>query len=495
MRALVFALIAVARTAAAGPTKCPTGGNRSTCHALAVRAHLGVGGGVDLTAAKSLYADACAQRMAASCNNLAVLALVHPELGKDVEPKGLFEAACSQLESVACDNARRLASHKELAIQLALPGSSLTEGADCWHELERAACHEGDVFRCDDPTSRARVAAALAEECRSGVSATCFDAATRATDDATISSLLGLACTAHDGKACHVLATRKAAAGAKDEALVDLWKGACSDKDFALTDEDAAARSAACARWGTATRKRADQLQAAALAAEYCTAGKPGACAVGEQLYDRTGDHAKAFAIVKLQCNDDPQTPACRDLGERYVVGNGTAIDVAKGLAVLGGSCPKDLAWPSCKRIGRYLEGQKQWLDAGTAYNIYCDAGNVEACYLRARAIEADPSDVTCAQKPSVPELKAIYDELCAKKYQDSCRRSAGMCARAMTDYLKPASCGSGVGDGVARFGPRYHSVIELCPKTSWTPAVRKEMDKVDAYCRQFELSGGQCDR
>jgi hypothetical protein len=496
VRVLVLTLIAVAQTAVAGSTKCPANAKRFECHALAVRAHLGVGAGVDLATAKALYADACAQHAPASCNNLAVLALMHPELAKDVDAKALFEAACNRLETVACDNARRLATHKELAVELALPGSPFTQGADRWHELERAACRAGDVFRCEDPASRATVAAALADECRSGTPTTCVDAATRTSDEPTITALLGLGCTAHDGKACHMLATRKAGAGIKDEALLDLWKGACSDNDFAVTDEDAAARSEACARWGGAARKRVDQLRAAELAAGYCTAGKASACAVGEQLYDRAGEHAKAFAIARHECNDDLQTPACRDVGERYVLGNGTAIDAAKGLDLLGGTCPKDLAWTSCKRIGRYLEGKQQALDAAQAYATYCDGGNTEACYLRARAIEADHSDASCVRKPSVPELKALYAELCTSKYQDSCRRSTQMCARAMADFFKPAACGgSGVGDGIERFDMRYHAVIELCPKPSWTPAVRKAMDQIDAHCRQFESSGGQCER
>jgi hypothetical protein len=495
VRSLVFILLTIAQTAAAGPTKCPANAKRFECHALAVRAHLGVGGGIDLAAAKALYVDACAQHASASCNNLAVLALTHLDLATDIDAKALFEAACNRLEAVACDNARRLAAHKELAVELALPGSPLTEGADRWHELERAACRAGDVFRCEDPASRSAVAAVLADECRSGTHSTCIDAATRASDEPTIAALLGVDCTAHDGRACHMLATRRSGAGIKDEALVDLWKGACSDQDFALTDEDAAARSEACARWGVTARKRADQLRAAELAAGYCAAAKAGACAVGEQLYDRVGDHVKAFAIARQACNDDPQTAACRDVGERYVVGNGTASDIAKGLGLLGGTCPKDLAWSSCKRIGRFLESKLRPLDAAQVYAMYCDSGNVEACYLRARAIEADPSDAACTRKPSVPELKRLYDGLCANKYQDSCRRSAQMCARAMADFLKPAACGFGVGDGIERLDMHYHAVIELCPKPAWTPAVRKAMDDIDAGCRRLESAGGRCER
>ncbi len=119
----------------------------------------------------------------------------------------------------------------------------------------------------------------------------------------------------------------------------------------------------------------------------------------------------------------------------------------------------------------------------------------VEACYLSARAIEADPSDGTCSGKPLLPDLKVMYDDLCTKRYRDSCRRSASMCSRAMAEYSKPAGCGWGMGDGVERFDIRYHSVVELCPKSAWTPAIRKAMAEIDAYCREFAKSGGRCER
>ena len=104
MRFLPFASIAIAWTASAGPMKCPAGTKRFDCHQLAMNAHLGVGGKVDLGAAKALYADACAQREGASCNNLGVLAVVHPELAPDIDPKALFENGCKRLDSIACDN-------------------------------------------------------------------------------------------------------------------------------------------------------------------------------------------------------------------------------------------------------------------------------------------------------------------------------------------------------------------------------------------------------
>ena len=493
MRFLPFASIAIAWTASAGPMKCPAGTKRFDCHQLAMNAHLGVGGKVDLGAAKALYADACAQREGASCNNLGVLAVLHPELATDIDPRALFETGCKRLDSIACDNVRRLATHRDFAIQLSLRAIQMAQSPQGWPELERAACRAGDVFHCEDAASRTRVATLLADECTAGVHATCFEAATRATDDVAIVKLFGVGCAAGDGKACHALATRRASAGANDRELLGVWKGACSDKDFDLTEADASARSEACARWGTAARKPAEQRTAAALAAAYCTAGKAGACDVAERLYDRAGDHAKAFAIIKPQCvaDEKPEAPACRDLGERYLLGNGTTANVARALELFGGTCPKDLAWEACKRVGRYLEGKGKRLDAAAAYQIYCTGDVVEACYLRARAIESAPSDGSCGGQPALPELKVLYDELCGKRFRDSCRRSASMCSRAMAEYSKPDTCGYGVGDGIETFGGHYHAVIELCPKDVWTPTIRKSMAEIDARCR----STGRCER
>lgn len=500
MRTLHLAMIAMLALSAAAwesPLTCPAGAKRFACHQLAMNAHLAVSGKVDLATAKALYVDACAQREGASCNNLGVLALVHPDLAADVDPKALFDAACKRLDVVACGNLRRLATHPDLAIQLSLRSLQLAQPPARWPELERAACRAGDPFRCEDSTSRARVAALLAEECLGGVHTTCFDAATRATDPAMTAKLFDVGCTAGDGKACHTLATSRASAGASESDLVGVWKHACSDKHFDLTEADASARSDACGRWGAASRKRAEQRSAAAIAAGYCAAGKAGACEVAERLYDRAGDHARAFSIVKPLCEADekPASPACRDLAERYLLGNGTTANIPRALALFGDSCPTDLSWESCKRVGRYLESKGKRLDAAAEYEPYCTRAVAEACYLRARAIEDDRSDETCNGKPGLRQLKAMYDGLCAKSYRDSCRRSASMCARAMADYDKPAECGWGVGDGVERLGARYRAVVELCEKAAWTPAIRKAMAKVDAYCRDLEGFGGGCER
>jgi len=491
MGRVVVILLALSRVAlAGGPAHCPANEKPFHCHRLALNAHLGLDGAVDLLAAKTLYAEACAKGQPASCNNLGVLALAHPELGKDVDASAMFAKACRRLDRAACNNARR---SKELAIELALVDSELTADAKRWSELVRAACRAGDVFRCDDAASRQRVATLLASECRAGVTTTCFDAATRTPDEAASAALLAIACTAKDGKACHALATRKATAGASDSALAKVWEGACADADFETAEEDASARSDACARWGKTAKQKSLQLRIAKLAAGYCASGKASSCAVAEELYDRAGDHAKAFAIAKRQCDEDERL--CRDVAERYVLGNGTAVAIAKGLAMLDDGCPSGLAWETCKKIGRYLEEHKRRGDAANAYASYCSAGNDEACYLRARAFEADGHDGSCGAAPTLKDLKASYDALCAKSFRDSCRRSAAMCARAMADFGKPDECGWGMGDGTARFGLHYHQVVELCPKTSWTAAVRAEMAKIDDYCKRFEQSGGQCER
>ncbi len=480
---------------AAPPAHCPANEKAFHCHRLALGAHVGLDGPVDLQAAKTLYAEACAKGQPASCNNLAVLALAHPELGKDVDARAMFVKACDRLDHAGCENARRVTSDKALAIELSLVDSELTVGAKRWGEMVRAACRAGDVFRCDDATSRQRVATVLAGECRGGADEVCFDAAMRASDDATFASLMAIACNAHEGKACHALATRKAAGGATDTALGRLWQGACTDENFNVTEEDGNARSEACARWGKAAKPKSLQLRAAKTADAYCRAGTTSSCAVAEDLYDRAGAHAKAFAIAKQQCDEGESSPACRDLAERYVLGNGTAPNLARGIEMLGGGCPADLAWATCKKIGSYLEQHGKRIDAANSYASYCQAGNDEACYLRARAFEADDSDGTCGNGLTLVELKASYDALCSRKFRDSCRRSAAMCGRAMAEFNKPDQCSAGVGDGTERFSTHYHAMIELCPKASWTPAIRAAMRKIDEQCKEFEASGGQCER
>ncbi len=481
MRILV-ALVVLSHVAFAAPATCPAGEKRFKCHQLALHAQL-TG---DLATARALYRDACDRGEAASCNNLAVLALLHPE--EAVDPKPLFDKACDRLDVTACDNARRFAAHKDLSVALALGDTELTLGADAWHQLVAAACRAGDVFRCDDAASRKRLADLFADECRAGLRTACFDAASKTDDELAANLQLLAGCEKRDGRACHALATRRAAKGAPDGALLDLWKGACADKDWAGTPDDAALRTDDCARWAKATHRASDRRRAAELATDACAG-----CLNAAQLYDLAGDHAKAFALVETQCTEGGQTDACHALGERYVLGNGTRADIEKGLEQLGDTCPDDLPWTTCKRIGQWLVAQSRAADAGTAFDRYCKGGNREACYLQARAFEAAPH-TGCPGLPGRAALAKTYDELCKQGDRAACGSRPRLCSRAMADYEKPRECSWGVGDGSVHRDLVDLDVVDLCPKSAWTPAVRKGMKAYDEECRQAGAFHASCD-
>jgi hypothetical protein len=421
-----------------------------------------------------------------------VLVAAHPDLAAGSDPASLWKQGCDRLSYQACDNARRSGAHRELAVRLDLGARELTADEATRATLKQLACTAGDIFECTDKVVAKPAATLLAEECRTGVTGSCREAAELADSEAEVSDLLGRACRGRDGKACYEVA--KATGGTPAE-LIALWQGACSDKDFSATAEDATARDEACTEWGKLLHAAPELRRAATISDTYCTDGELGACAIAEHLYDRAGEHAKAFAIVQQQCHERGQTSPCFDLAERYVLGNGTPVAIDKGIELLGGGCTAEVAWPVCKTIGHYLVQHHQEIAAANGYASYCDKGEVEACYLRARAFEADPHDVDCGGKPSLPELKKTYDDLCKRGSADSCKRSAGMCARAMVDFGKPADCSSGVGDGIITFDGTYRAVVELCPKASWTPAVRAAMAKIDAECKEFARSGGRCER
>jgi TPR repeat protein len=539
MRRLVWLALLVAAPAWAAPDRCPAGEKPFHCHALALRYHLGLDIAVDVTVATKLYGDACDKGEAASCNNLAVLANTHPELADHADPHALLKKACDRFEPAACDNARRLAHHPELVVQVALGTSALAEGEGRWHQLEDAACRAGDLFRCRDAASQGRIAAVLAEECRTGTKTECFEAA-QLSGNAAFDELMAAGCADHQGKACHALATRKLAAGAKEDALLALWVGACADKDFEVSADDVAARAEACARWGKVIKKPTEVLRAATITAGYCAGERTETCALAVELFDRAGAPARAFAIAKQQCDARASSPACTELARRYVLGLGTPVDIPKALQLLGDTCApateggavvgasrdsrpassiaeggavvgasRDsrpassiaeggavmIDWSVCKRVARYLDDHREHLQAARMYSGFCNTTNLDACYRQARAAEAIEGDVECGDTPTLPELKRRYDSLCASGYKDACRRAPTMCARAMTDFLKPAKCGYGIGDGTEVLGLRYHAVVELCTQASWTPKVRAEMKKIDEGCRELERSGGHCQR
>jgi len=466
MRILVLVLVVVSHVAFAAPSTCPAGEKRFKCHQVALKAHLGG----DLATARALYRDACDRGEAASCNNLGVLAL----RDGDASAKALFDKACARMEPVACDNSRRLATHKDLAVELALGGTELTLGADAWHQLVADACRAGDVFRCDDAASRERVANVLADECHAGTRGACADAAAHTADDANATALLVLGCKAKDGRACHALAARKG--------TVELWKGSCSDKDWSIGSDETEQRTDDCVHWAKAAHSR----RAAELADDACNG-----CMAAAEAYDAVGDHAKAFAVADKLCTELMQDDACRDVGERWVLGKGTRVDIAKGLDKLGGTCPDDLAWTTCKQIGQWLVAQKRAGEAATAYTHACEGGNAEACYLQVRAYEASPRD-GCDRGPYLEDLAKTYDGLCKQGNRAACGARPRLCAEAMAEYVKPHACNWGIGDGSVERDIEGHEVIALCSQSAWTPAVRKKMKDFDDECR---AAGPRCTR
>ena len=472
MRILVL-LVVVSRVAFAGPPTCPKGEKRFHCHERALRAHLDG----DLATARVLYREACDMGEAASCNNLGVLAL--RDGGPDAKP--LFDKACARMEPVACNNARRLATHEDLAVELALGGTELTLGADAWKQLVIDACRAGDVFRCDDAASRARVAGVLADECHAGTQGACADAAAHTADEAAATALLVLGCKAHDGKACHALAAKKPTA--------ELWKGSCTDKDWSVGSDENEQRTDDCVHWAKAAHSR----RAADLAADACNG-----CMAAAEAYDAVGDHARAFALADKLCTELSQADACRDVGERMVLGKGTRVDVAAGFEKLGNTCPEDLAWSTCKRIGQWLVAHGRAADAGTSYTSACKAGNTEACYLQARAYEVGPHG-SCTRGPYLGDLAKTYDDLCKQGDRAACGARPRLCARAMAEDVKEHQCGFGIGDASVNLDLEDAEVLELCPKTAWTPAVRKRMKDFEQACREApgraRLDSPDCDR
>ena len=293
------------------PTACAPKEKLFRCHALALAAHLGIDRPAEPAAARALYADACSKGYAPSCNNLAVLATMHSELATGLDTASLWATACKKLDLAACDNARRVQQHRELAVKLTL-GDTLSP------ELKAAACRIGDVFQCDDAASRQKLGALLAEECRGGQREQCFDAANSTQDSAAALELMTLACKQRDGRACHALAKRKLADGAQPAAVTAYWKTACSDDNFNIGPDAIAARNQACDAWSSAVKSPRDLLAIAKLTQPRCENDDQGACTTTTRVLDRAGASARAFALVKRMCqgtSDD--SAACLDLADQ----------------------------------------------------------------------------------------------------------------------------------------------------------------------------------
>jgi len=438
----------------------------SQLHAEAVRAHLGLGRRADLAAAVKLYTEACAQKYPPSCNNLAVLAVAGKTSSE--KPEVVFAAACKKLDSAACENERRLGTHREAVLRLSLiPAIALDDKAR--GEQHALACKAGDLFECDDPTTKAWVGKVLADECRSGHPAECADAG-RASADATEQlGLFDAGCMAKDARACFEYAARRS--GVKAQTA---WGVACTDADWPSLASDRADRLTACRQWFAPAK-------ALAAVEAYCKAGEDDACMLGVELADRLGHARRAFELTKLVCERTPTaTGACEALGARYLTGDGTARAIDKRIELLGQGCAAPTKWADCKVLARYEESHaKADMDPIAIYQGFCTGGEREACYLATRWAETNP--VHCRGLHSGSTLEDIaraYDQLCTQHYGDACARRAGMCARAMDEYAHDTdTCGWGVGDGSWTSSTQRNSLLALCPRAKWT----KEVEKVFA--------------
>lgn len=472
-------LVLVAARADAAPDACPASRKPYECHVEALGYHLGFERAADPAAARRLYAAACERGYAPSCNNLAVMGLAGG--GPASEARALWTRSCKPLQPVACDNLRRLDGHRELAVRLALVDTELTAGAARWRELEERACRAGDVFRCADAGSRARVGELLAAECRGGETATCFDAGALASDAASSAALMDKACAAGDGRACHALATR----GADASALARLWRGACVDAEL-----DAAPRNQACAAWARALPRGAWRLPVAQASATHCAAGDREACRLATELFDEAGAKARAFAIVKSLCDaDDPSSPSCAELGDRYVLGEGTPRSIQKHLDLLGPRCAPPRRWPVCRALARSLVRDAP--AASAIYEAHCAAGVDEACYAGARAAEAGASG-RCGKWWGLKDVAATYDALCEARFEDACARRRRLCAAAMKEYVRglDVACHQphgAVGDASWTPSAEREALDALCPSAAWTRQVRAKVAAEDAEHRRLD--------
>jgi hypothetical protein len=442
--------IAIFLAAQAAQAECPPSRKPFECHAEAVRRHLAgeIGG-------RGLYQAACARGYTPSCNNLGVLMAIAGE-----DPTAAWTKACRPLAAIPCENLRRWGTHRELARRLVVDDAQAA-----------AACAAGDVFRCEDPASRARVAALLADECRAGETSLCFEAGSRTGDDA----LVRRACDAGEGAACHALATKAPAPA--------LWERACRDDGFDVTAEDRAARARACRAWGG--------RRAAGIAARHCAGGDAEACWAAKDLWQSAGEARRAFAIVKRLCDEagDPELPACVEVADRYATGNGTARSFARRTALVGEDCRPPSPWEVCRAVAADA-ARRRSPSAMAIYSRWCADGTTEACFRGALLAETD-RDHRCAAKQwsSLSAIGAAHEHACAAGHRDACRRREGLCRRAMEEYLadvQPCFLFA-AGDGTWRPSEGYQNVRELCPESAWTPAVRRRIAVDEAERRRLE--------
>jgi hypothetical protein len=210
---------------------------------------------------------------------------------------------------------------------------------------------------------------------------------------------------------------------------------------------------------------------------------------LAKNLFQEASAKQRAFAIVKQLCDaDDPSSPICAELGDRYIMGDGTPRSIQKHLDLLGPICVPPRHWEVCRELARALGHDKS--AASTIYEAHCAAGIDEACYAGARAAEAGAAG-RCGKWFGLKDVAATYDALCDAKFKDACARRQRLCALAMKEYVRGigVEChpGGGVGDSTWSPSVERESLETLCPSAVWTKEVRAKVGAEDAYHRQLD--------
>jgi serine/threonine-protein kinase len=295
-----------------------------TCQALAQALEKGVGATKDLPRAASIYQKACDGGSPAACNSLGALYALGDGVSKDAaKAVALYTRGCNEGSATSCVNLG--AMHFE--------GNGVPKNESLGARFFLRGCEAGEPMGCFN------VSVAYGEG--RGVPM----------DPVQSFMFAGRACTMGAPAGC----ARTARASIAGEGVTKDVKAGLAQLDTLCTRHESVGCESLARLYtsGAGSDVPTDPLRVREYAKKACDLGSQRYCGADQLLskVDSTDSTAaQANALFQTQC-DAGNLAACGSLGENLLAGIGTAVDRAKGTALLKKACGGGFD-RACKKLG-----------------------------------------------------------------------------------------------------------------------------------------------
>ena len=464
-------------------------------------------GPIDAARAHEALSTACAAGESAAC--LAVgwidsqvrFGAAAPEAGL-----AMMVQACESGLSRACTDAALLQTDPAVReAQLAM-GCELGEPAACralgvdeqdvWL-LERG-CLLGDAPSCreagrlllsEEPASAALAWSFIEAGCQDGDAESCLMAAASGSADWPV-ALLTAGCAAYSIDSCGRLAALYAAGDGvvqSDELARQFAQVASAQPGEALGFHRLRCErgdAAGCQTWGEALLAT-DADRAAAVLAEGCTLGEPGACTTLGWLHAERGDFATAQSLWEGACVDG-DAGGCAGVGALMRSGDGgrkadleQAAEFDLRACALDATRCETAAWLTLRGLGTPRDAE-----AGTRFiREACEAGEPQACTnlgWRLAAGQGMDRDVAAAV--------ALWESGCAAGEPGAC--TALVYQQVLPPETLRAPCEAGEPTACAGLGFAYMTGRGVTPDTAYGRSLLESACAVEPVCARGECAG-----